>query len=52
MVDIQRFVRERWPDVPNRSTGNESLLSVDKARRLLGYEPVRNGRYFPVTLVW
>lgn len=52
IVDIQRFVRERWPDVPNRSTGNESLLSVEKARQLLGYEPIRNGRYFPVTLVW
>lgn len=52
IVDIQRFIRERWPEVPNHSTGNESLLSVEKARRLLTYEPVRTGRYFPVTLVW
>jgi nucleoside-diphosphate-sugar epimerase len=52
IVDVQAFVRERWPDVPNHSVGNESLLSVEKARRLLGYDPIRNGSYFPVTLVW
>jgi nucleoside-diphosphate-sugar epimerase len=52
IVDIQAFLRERWPDVPNRTNGNESLLSVQKARQLLGYQPVRNGSYFPVTLVW
>jgi nucleoside-diphosphate-sugar epimerase len=52
IVDVQAFLRERWPDVPNHTTGNESLLSVEKARQLLGYQPVRNGSYFPVTLVW
>jgi nucleoside-diphosphate-sugar epimerase len=52
IVDIQAFVRSAWPAVPNRSVGNESLLSVEKAKTLLGYEPIRKGSYFPVSLVW
>jgi nucleoside-diphosphate-sugar epimerase len=52
IVDVQAFVRQRWGAVPNHSHGNESLLSVEKARRLLGYEPIKAGSYFPVTLVW
>jgi nucleoside-diphosphate-sugar epimerase len=52
IVDIQAFVRSTWPAVPNRSKGNESLLSVEKAKSLLGYEPIRNGSYYPVSLVW
>ena len=52
IVDVQAFVSERWPEVPNFSRGNESLLSVQKARTLLGYEPIRGGSYFPVSLVW
>ncbi len=52
IVDVQQFVRDRWPRVPNHSQGNESLLSVQKARTLLGYDPIRQGSYFPVTLVW
>jgi nucleoside-diphosphate-sugar epimerase len=52
IVDVQEFIRRRWPSVPNLSRGNESLLSVTKARSLLGYNPIRNGSYFPVSLVW
>jgi nucleoside-diphosphate-sugar epimerase len=52
IVDVQAFLQSTWPTVPNHSTGNESLLGVEKARRLLGYDPIRNGSYFPVTLVW
>ncbi len=52
IVDVQAFLRERWPEIPNRTRGNESLLSVEKARRLLGYEPTRDGRYFPLSLIW
>lgn len=52
IVDIQAFLRERWPYVPNRTTGNACLLSTDKAQRLLGYRPVSNGRYVDESLVW
>jgi hypothetical protein len=38
--------------VPNHTSGNESLLSIEKARRLLGYEPARDGTYFPLALIW
>lgn len=52
IVDVQEFIRRSWPDVPNRSTGNESLLSIAKARSILGYDPVKDGTYFPASLVW
>ena len=52
IVDVQEFLRRCWPSVPNRSQGNESLLSVAKARTVLGYNPIRGGSYFPVSLVW
>jgi nucleoside-diphosphate-sugar epimerase len=52
IVDIQTYVRTRWPYVPNRTAGNQCLLSTEKARRLLGYRPVSNGRYIDESLVW
>jgi nucleoside-diphosphate-sugar epimerase len=52
IVDVQAFLEERWPDVPNRTTGNESLLSIERARRLLGYAPARDGTYYPLALIW
>ena len=45
VADIQRYVRNRWPYVPNNSVGNECLLSTQKAQRALGYRPVAGGRY-------
>lgn len=51
VVDVQAFIRERWPDVPNHSRGNECLLSTEKARRLLGYRPTTAGRYLHPLLV-
>jgi UDP-glucose 4-epimerase len=40
------LVAERFPDVPvtRDLIGNETLLSIDKARRVLGYEPVHSWR--------
>ena len=38
--------------MPNHTRGSESLLSIDKARRLLGYEPARDGTYYPLSLIW
>ena len=52
IVDVQEFIRQKWPGVHNLTQGNESLISIAKARDLLGYSPIRNGSYFPVSLVW
>ena len=52
IVDVQAFLKEEWPDVPNHTRGNESLLSVEKARQLLGYEPAAGGTYYPLSLIW
>jgi nucleoside-diphosphate-sugar epimerase len=52
IVDIQAFLREHWPDVPNRTEGNESLMATEKARRLLDYNPAVRGTYFPMSLIW
>jgi nucleoside-diphosphate-sugar epimerase len=47
IVDVQAYVRERWPYVPNHTRGNECLMSTEKARRMLGYRPLAGGRYLP-----
>ncbi len=52
IVDVQQFIRTRWPGVPNFSEGNDSLISVAKAGTLLGYNPSRNGSYVQQSLVW
>ena len=52
IVDVQAFLAEHWPEVPNHTNGNESLLSIERARRLLGYAPTREGTYFPLSLIW
>jgi nucleoside-diphosphate-sugar epimerase len=52
IVDVQAYLRRAWPAVPNFTTGNESLLSVAKAKALLGYAPTRGGTYVPASLVW
>ncbi len=52
IVDVQAFLAEHWPEVPNHTNGNESLLGVERARRLLGYAPAREGTYFPLSLIW
>jgi nucleoside-diphosphate-sugar epimerase len=40
------LVAEVFPDVPVRKAlgTNETLLSIDKARRVLGYEPEHSWR--------
>jgi nucleoside-diphosphate-sugar epimerase len=52
IVDIQAFLREHWHEIPNHTQGNEALMSVEKARRLLGYNPIRAGTYYPFSLIW
>ena len=52
IADVQAFLTSEWPGVPNHTEGNESLISIEKARRLLGYEPAREGSYYPLALIW
>jgi UDP-glucose 4-epimerase len=52
IVDIQAYVRARWPYVQNHTVGNQCLLSTEKAQRILGYRPMPNGRYVDESLVW
>lgn len=52
IVNIQEFVARNWPDVPNRVTGNGSLLGIDKARALLGYDPRSHGTYHSLGAMW
>ncbi len=51
-VNIQEFLAKQWPDVPNHTTGNECLLSTEKARALLKYNPQPGGTYFSSDLLW
>ena len=52
IADIQNYVRSRWPYVPNRTVGNQCLLSTEKATLILGYRPVDGGRYIDPAVVW
>jgi len=52
IVDIQAYIRMRWPYVQNHTVGNQCLLSTEKAQRILAYRPVPNGRYVDEPLVW
>lgn len=52
IVDIQAYIRARWPYVRNRTVGNQCLLGTEKAQRVLGYRPVRDGRYIDAGLLW
>ena len=45
-ADSAELMRRVFPDVPLRKSlsGTETLLSIDKARRVLGYEPEHSWR--------
>lgn len=45
-ADSAELMRRVFPDIPLRKTlaGTETLLSIDKARRVLGYEPEHSWR--------
>ena len=51
IVNIQEFLRKKYPHVPNYTTGNECLLSTEKARALLGYNPREGGTYYTLPVV-
>jgi len=52
IVDIQKFLKNHWPEVSNYTAGNECLLSTEKARSLLGYSPKPGGSYFSMYVMW
>ena len=52
IVDIQEFLNRMWPQVRNCTTGNECLLSTEKARSRLGYNPSADGTYFSLGAMW
>lgn len=52
IVDVAAYARSRWPYVPAELAGNPCLLSVEKARAVLGYRPRPYGHYIPAELVW
>jgi hypothetical protein len=52
VVDVQRFIRERWPDLPNHTVGNECLVSTERSSKVLGYRPRAGGTYFHQDVIW
>lgn len=52
IVNIQDFVKKNWPDVPNRTQGNECLLSSEKLCSVLGYDPEPDGKHFSLSVMW
>lgn len=52
IVDIQKFLKNSWPDIPNHTTGNECPLCTDKARSVLGYAPQKSGTYYSFQVMW
>lgn len=39
-VKVQKWIEDNWPNVPNYTSGNETLYDYSKAHRLLGYNPI------------
>jgi len=52
IVDIQDYITKNWSDIPNHTTGNDCLLSTQKARSILGYNPKSNGTYYSFDVMW
>ncbi|HOG82728.1 MAG TPA: NAD(P)-dependent oxidoreductase [Smithellaceae bacterium] len=52
IVDIQNFLKNSWPHIPNHTTGNECPLSTEKARSVLGYSPQKGGTYYSFNVMW
>jgi len=53
IVNIQEFLKRNWPGIPNHITGNECVMSTEKARSILGYDPKPDsGTYFSFDVMW
>lgn len=44
-IDVQKLIKENWPNIPNQTKDNEVLYSIKKAKRLLGYKPTTPKEY-------
>jgi hypothetical protein len=44
-MDVQKILKEHWPNVPNFTTGNMMPYSTEKISSMLGYKPIQNGTY-------
>lgn len=38
-TDIQKWIKENYPDIPNYTQGRQSLFDITKVRTILGYNP-------------
>lgn len=52
IVDIQEFINERWPDIPNHTKDNECVLSTEKLQTMLGFHPKPGGTYYSAKVAW
>lgn len=52
LLDIQKFLKECWPDIPNHTKGNECAFSTKKARSVLDYGPKPDGTYYSSEVMW
>jgi nucleoside-diphosphate-sugar epimerase len=52
IVDVQCYINERWPGIPNHTVGNESLVSIEKARSVLGFAPSPENTYLDQDVIW
>jgi nucleoside-diphosphate-sugar epimerase len=52
IVNIQDYLKKYWPNVPNYTVKNECLLSTEKARSLMRYNPQPGGTYFSFSVMW
>jgi len=46
LVNLPEFVSLRWQGVSYQGSDNSSLLSLDRAREILGYRPIPHGSYY------
>ena len=52
IVDMQDFLKTHCANIPDYTTGNECVLSTEKARRVLGYDPKPGGTYYSFDVMW
>lgn len=52
IVNIPAFLAAKWSHVPNHTKGNQCLLSTEKARELLNYQPCVGGTYYDASVIW
>jgi len=51
-IDVQKILRENWPDLPNFTTGNMIPFSTAKISSMFGYKAIRDGKYLDEEIVY